>query len=70
MPLLAIPVIVGVGAWLGSVVSGWGQQTANTLTDTNTPQSSSSFPSWVIPTVIIGVGALLLYKEGAKLLKL
>lgn len=70
MPLLAIPFVAGVGIWLGGVVSGWGQKTADTLTGTNTPPSTSSFPSWVVPTVLIGVGALLLYKEGAKLLKL
>ena len=70
MPLLLIVPLVGAAAWAGSWISGLGQQTANTLTGTNTPPSSSSFPSWVIPTVLVGIGALLLYKEGAKILKL
>ena len=69
MPLVAIPVIIGVGAWLGSVVSGWGTSAANAITGVPQEQATA-IPSWVITTVIVGVGELLLYKEGAKLLKL
>lgn len=38
--------------------------------DDQAPQSAQQYPSWVIPTVIITVGGILLYKEGAKVLKL
>lgn len=69
MPLLAIPFIVGVGALVGSWVNNSASTAAANVTGT-AESSSSSFPSWVIPTVIIGIGGLLLYKEGAKLLKL
>lgn len=40
------------------------------LTPADTAANSSPIPSWIIPTVIVAVGGLLLYKEGAKLLKL
>ena len=70
MPLLLLVPLAGVALWVGSAINNAGQTTANTLTGTNTPPAASSFPSWVIPSVLVGIGALLLYKEGAKLLKL
>jgi hypothetical protein len=69
MPYLIIAGI-GAAAWVGAQISGWGQATANTLTGTETQNAQSSIPSWVVPTVLVGVGALLLYKEGAKFLKI
>lgn len=69
MPLIFIPVLAGaIGlAFLGT-------QTAATQAAQNvvspTVNTASSFPTWVIPTVLVGIGALLLYKEGAKFLKL
>jgi hypothetical protein len=67
MPLF-IP-LFGVALWIGSALSGAGKSAADTIT--GTPQAAQpALPSWVIPSVVIGVGALLLYKEGAKILKL
>ena len=69
MPLLALPFLVGTIGLFFLGTSDAAKTAANNVTGT-TDQSKSLIPDWVIPTVLIGVGALLLYKEGAKLLKL
>ena len=71
LPLL-VPA-AGVVLWIGSWLSDQGKTVANSITgvpEIVDNQPRSALPSWVIPTVLVGVGALLLYKTGAKALKL
>lgn len=71
MPLLLLVPVIGAALWAGSAISSAGTSAGNFIT--GTPEQAATeptVPSWVIPTVVIGVGALLLYKEGAKFLKL
>ena len=62
---------------IGSVLALLGVGIVNLTTKANgdsiftPPQESSTspIPSWVIPTAIVVVGGILLYKKGAKILK-
>lgn len=68
MPLLLLVPALGVALWGGASLANAGNSLANKVTGTPEPVKPP-VPSWVIPTVIIGVGGILLYKYGAKLLK-
>jgi len=71
LPLIvpAVGAVLWVGAWLADS----GKSVSSNIT--GVPQivekkPSGSLPSWVVPAVLVSVGALLLYKTGAKALKL
>ena len=72
MPL--IPVILGLGIWGGSIVAGWGDRAAEGVTgipgaNSATATTKPVLPGWVIPGVLVIVGGVLVYKYGAKVLK-
>ncbi len=70
MPLLLLVPIIGAALFAGAAVNNAGGQAADFVTQTTPQPGPGGLPSWVVPLAVVGVGSLLLYKEGAKLLKL
>lgn len=67
MPFL-LP-ILGLGALIGVVNLTTKANGDSILTPAQESPNALGLPSWVIPTVVVGVGGLLLFKYGKKLLK-
>jgi hypothetical protein len=70
MPLLLLIPVIGASLWAGAAVSGAGQSAANFVTNTTPQNSGFTLPNCVIPVGLAGVVLLLVYKEGAKILKI
>ncbi len=70
MPLVLLPALVGAIGLLFLGTSNAGTSAANFVTQTTPQETGFTLPNWVIPVGLAGVVLLLVYKEGAKILKL